>query len=857
MEVPTKELQLRENPRAISPPIVVGPLYQCGTIVQVRGFIPHATLDLEIAGAVVIAGAPGGFPEPDGAVLHLPAALVKNQLVRARQHFGGATSDWSAGETVRDHTVDYPAGPPRPVINPAPVFKCGARTGVGNLLAGCNVWITAAGTEVGRIKGATPQQGVNVVPEYGLTQEVLAWSELCGDPSPASAAENTQLATTPLAAPTFEPVAEGSQQIVLNGLANGCHFQVKRSGVDSGPYLTWGGRTIISFGTPISGGEPFEAWQWLCDGDPPSPHGTTTAHPCSDLRAPTVGPIQDGDTVVTLIDFVPDARIKVYINLVQVADGSGPVVVLTQPIHHGDTVHVLQVVRACVSSTAQEIRSACVAPPVRANPVWLDLFPVGFQTYDGGPTSVRSNSTRIHGTVYYPAARDAEGAPFYDRLARVGPVPIVFLVHGRHGTQPPTPSYLGYDYFQRQLARMGMVAVSVDCVDTDYWGGWADNIRDRAELVMRSIAYFQNLNATGDPIFGGRLDFSRVGLMGHSRGGDAVVTLPEMLTLPGVTIQAVLALAPVNSGASSGRPHGYPYFLTILPAYDGDVVDLNGAEFYDQAATTGFRCQLFVEHANHNFFNRKWPDDTGGGLTVLARSEHEAILSAYGCALFRHALLGQNHTDYLIGKVQPAGVRAEKVQHAFAWGGGPTTVDSFDDGNTVNVNSLGRPNSQSGGLTADEFRFAQTGASFNASFYGNTTGMVTTPREAGGIFRFALAMPISIMGRELWVRAAEVYDFKSAPPTATSFELGVERGSGARSWVDVDDVGGLSLIQDRRAFDLAQWYATDKTKTMPKTLRCPATCFAGVGDERVVAILIRCNAAQNLRPIAFDDVQIV
>ena len=63
--------------------------------------------------------------------------------------------------------------------------------------------------------------------------------------------------------------------------------------------------------------------------------------------------------------------------------------------------------------------------------------------------------------------------------------PIAVLVHGRHGG---TTSHLGYDYLQRQLAQMGIVAASVDCNASDQWGGWADNIRDRADLVIASIA---------------------------------------------------------------------------------------------------------------------------------------------------------------------------------------------------------------------------------------------------------------------------------------------------------------------------------------------------------------------------------
>src|SRR6266436_3131722 len=201
MEVPRDHLQLRDDESLISPPWIVGPLYRCSKIVQVRGFIPHATLDIEENGAVAVAGFPAGFPEPNGCVVPLPSALDTGWVVRARQHFGGATSNWSAPETARDHTVDYPAGPPRPVINPSPVFKCGSRTGVGNLLSGSNVWITADGVEVGRVNGTTPQQGVNVSPDYGASQHVLAWSDLCHDPSPPSALEISQVHAIPLPAP--------------------------------------------------------------------------------------------------------------------------------------------------------------------------------------------------------------------------------------------------------------------------------------------------------------------------------------------------------------------------------------------------------------------------------------------------------------------------------------------------------------------------------------------------------------------------------------------------------------------------------------------------------------------------------
>src|SRR5262245_25360140 len=122
MEVSRERLKLVEGKNPLSPPIVVAPLYRCATAVVVTGFIAGADLDIEVNGAIVVAGFPGGFPQPQGALVPVPA-LDAGQVVRARQHWGGRISGWSAPVTVGDHRADYPAGPPRPEVNPAPVYE--------------------------------------------------------------------------------------------------------------------------------------------------------------------------------------------------------------------------------------------------------------------------------------------------------------------------------------------------------------------------------------------------------------------------------------------------------------------------------------------------------------------------------------------------------------------------------------------------------------------------------------------------------------------------------------------------------------------------------------------------------------
>jgi dienelactone hydrolase len=857
VEVPRDKLHLRDDKGLLSPPIITEPLYGCAKTVNITGYVPDATLDVEVNGAIVVNGFPGHSPAPYGATIHLPNPLVAGQKVRARQHHAGATSGWSPTVTVRDHTADYPAGPPRPELFPTPLYKCGVRTGVGNLLIGCDLRITANNANVGAVAGANNPQGVNVNPAYDTGQHARAWAELCNDPSPPSLEQIVQPPPLPLPAPGFDPIYEGGTQIVVNTIVDGARFTLSRNGVLVGTFPCWGGKCIVGLNPPFSAGETFSATQELCPSDGPSPPGTGTVQPCTALPAPQIGPVQDGDTQIVITQFVPGSEIKVFVNNVKTGDGSGPVVALTAPVPHSATVDVWQILGTCAGSTVQQVTTQCVAPPVVGDPSALDLFPVGTHEYDNGQVTFDGFTYHVRGSIYYPAEDDGVDKPFNTRLAKLGRVPLVVCVHGAHS--PTTPSYHGYDYFQYELARMGFVAVSVDERETDLgpdWAGWTQNIVRRAELAIASIDFVQQLDANG-PIFKGTIDFSRTGLMGHSRGGDCVIAVAERITLPGVNVRAVLSLAPVNSGANSGKPHGYA-FMTFLPAADGDVVDNNGAQFYDQAVPAPFKTQLYIDHANHNYFNRQWlNDDTSGGLPIMARPDHERFLSTYGCAFFRRALRSDATFGYLDNTLLPSGVQIQNLHLSYDVSGA-RMVDNYE-GHPITIDNEGQNTAQIGGLVAHDYPFAQTGGAFNPSFFGNTTGNVAIAQEAAGDFREPLAKLANLSHAEVRVRAAEVYQAPTIPPNPTGFRVGVEDNNGTIVWVDVNDVGGLPRPFGRRGFDLGRG-SPDKTKTLLSTFRFPGRCFAAsekrLRISRIRAIHLGLNRGDG-RPIAFDDVEIV
>lgn len=257
-----------------------------------------------------------------------------------------------------------------------------------------------------------------------------------------------------------------------------------------------------------------------------------------------------------------------------------------------------------------------------------------------GPLAVTREEYNFGDTAFtpedFPGPVELRASIHYPTNLAGGPFPVIVFLHGRHATcfkgggggsallqwpctannSQPIPSFQGYDYVSEVLASHGYVVVSVsangiNAVDNFVFdlGAFA-----RAELIQTHLDILRTFNTTGAAPFGtkfvGKFDLTRVGTMGHSRGGEGVVRHQILNTELGSPygVKAVFPLAPVDFNRFVVNNAA---LNVLLPYCDGDVSDLQGVHFYDDARYNRPGDQSpkhyeLVMGANHNFYNTVW-----------------------------------------------------------------------------------------------------------------------------------------------------------------------------------------------------------------------------------------------------------
>ena len=267
------------------------------------------------------------------------------------------------------------------------------------------------------------------------------------------------------------------------------------------------------------------------------------------------------------------------------------------------------------------------------------------------PADATRFQVRVKGQLCHPArvgdpTKLPEGT---DRL------PVVVIIHGQHaaieftltdtggtrhtvpGSIPPVteipasatirfeiPNHLGYTNLQEHLAKQGIVSVSIDTNAANAIGSF---MAFRGELGLAMLDHLRTLDADATSPFHNRLDFTKVGVVGHSRGGDAVAILAARnARRPAAQrfgLRSVVQIAPTDFTGMTSSPlrmnsNVTDSYLVVYGSHDGDVAGAFPAAARGQAwsfAGTGFRhydrsgtqrAMVFIHGATHNRFNAVW-----------------------------------------------------------------------------------------------------------------------------------------------------------------------------------------------------------------------------------------------------------
>jgi hypothetical protein len=333
------------------------------------------------------------------------------------------------------------------------------------------------------------------------------------------------------------------------------------------------------------------------------------------------------------------------------------------------------------------------APPVAARPPAPGPPAPGVVVaeYDLGDTAFTDpedwpgGSSELKAVVHYP------------RKLPPGRLPLIVALHGNWvwcaadetlpwpcpDGVPSIPSYRGYDYLGDALALRGFVVVSLSGNGINAGLGVAEQ---RTRLINQHLAMWQQYAATGDgPLAGaftdpatgrkapvdlrGRIDMLRVGTLGHSVGGQAVLwhaSDQHRVDWPkGVEVKAVLTMAAPYPGFDNDNGETRPdsTSFAVLSAQCWGAGDL---KFVDDVRGRNSEpvYSMTLAGANHSFLNTNWSPSSGvfgayddsecpDDPAKLSEEPERAAAVAYATAYFARVLRGDTAADPILTGVQP------------------------------------------------------------------------------------------------------------------------------------------------------------------------------------------------------------